>query len=126
MEIFGCTTPFGPNKTEVCTNKSLFDQASRLYQDGITQSNSKCLLPCSTVIPTYAIRKRSLGFAKPMIELEFPSKINVIKAFPAYTLLSLIAEIGGYVGLFLGVSVLDLKNFTRFAKKKFTEFFNKN
>ena len=52
-----------------------------------------------------------------MIEVEFPSKINVIKAFPAYTLLSLIAEIGGYVGLFLGVSVLDLKALTSFTKQ---------
>ena len=62
-----------------------------------------------TIIPTLSIRsKDDVGFA--LLTLEFPSRIKVVEAYPAYIFLSLVAEVGGYVGLFLGVSLLDFRN----------------
>ena len=40
--------------------------------------------------------------------MDFKQYIKVTKAYYSYTELELIAEFGGYVGLFLGISVLDI------------------
>ena len=42
------------------------------------------------------------------MRLRFNKYIKVIKSSYAYTELELFAELGGYVGLFLGLSVFDL------------------
>ena len=43
-----------------------------------------------------------------MIQLMFPESIEIQSAFYVYQELSLIAEVGGYVGLFLGYSVYQI------------------
>ena len=45
------------------------------------------------------------------MELNFVSKMFVTEQFWAYTFLAYIAECGGFVGLFLGYSVLQLGDF---------------
>ena len=37
--------------------------------------------------------------------IKFKENIKVIEAYHLYSALSMIAEVGGYVGLFLGISV---------------------
>ena len=39
------------------------------------------------------------------MKLYFPDRVKVVKSYKIYSGLALIAEIGGYVGLFLGVSI---------------------
>ena len=41
-------------------------------------------------------------------KLDFSQYIKVTEAYYSYTELELIAEFGGYVGLFLGISVFDI------------------
>ena len=40
-----------------------------------------------------------------MVYMKLKENINIIESYHLYSTLSLIAEIGGYVGLFLGVSI---------------------
>ena len=113
MKKFGCTTPFGLDKTSICLNKTIGGQARLFYDEQIlTDSYPQiCPNPCSTLTPTFSITSRSdnAWSSKALLSIEFPTEVKVIQAYPAYTFLSLIAEVGGYVGLFLGISVLDLK-----------------
>ena len=114
MEQFGCTPKFGANE---CTNKTLTRFTEGLYADMIIDSptNAKCLHPCKKIMPSFSIRSNDYLEGFSFLGIDFPSEVKVIKAYPAYEVLSLIAEIGGYVGLFLGISVMDLKKLTSFV-----------
>ena len=110
METWGCSTPFGINKSHICTSEDKMEEAIKYHDLRLLDNDltGECLLPCTTIIPTLSIRsKDDVGFA--LLTLEFPSRIKVVEAYPAYIFLSLVAEVGGYVGLFLGVSLLDFR-----------------
>ena len=121
LEKFGCTTPFGPKKTDICVDNTLGQSAIELMKHLRIPANNRCLDPCTTVAPQLSVigsqdvvpdhdRMSSLS-------IKLPLKIKVISSYFSYKVLSLIAEIGGYVGLFLGVSVLDLKTVVDFVIK---------
>ena len=102
---FGCTTPFGPNKDNICTNITIAKKAFNFYQDSInTQKSRTCPVPCKT----YRIRaikryERSKGYTRLVLNLN--ENVLVSEEVFLYSGLSLIAEVGSYIGLFLGVSV---------------------
>ena len=109
LEIVGCTTPFGPNKTKICTD-ILALKASDIYLQYMfsfaKENYEGCYYPCSYFIVT---TKQDLVFDAPpnlsKVSLSFEQLIQETKSYYTYSELSLIAEIGGYVGLFLGISV---------------------
>ena len=45
------------------------------------------------------------------IVINFQENVEVVSSYYLYSGLSLIAEVGGYVGLFLGVSINQIANF---------------
>lgn len=49
-----------------------------------------------------------LGGIKIVTTVIFPELVNVMVSDYTYSVLSLVAEVGGYVGLFLGISVLQI------------------
>ena len=57
------------------------------------------------------------------VEIVFPKVIKVYERSYTYSGLSLIAEIGGYVGLFLGISVNQVTNVLDFLVLKIREFY---
>ena len=59
------------------------------------------------------INKRKASWLK----IETQENIKVVEAHYLYSGLSLIAEIGGYVGLFLGVSVIQINGIIKKALK---------
>ena len=66
----------------------------------------ECLNPCEhmKLSATYlAARRNRTDFS-----MNFYQYIKVAETSYSYTELELVAEIGGYVGLFLGVSVIDI------------------
>ena len=56
--------------------------------------------------------------------MDFEELVAVTKDYYTYTELSLIAEIGGYVGLFLGVSVNQVIDLMDFMVVKFQLFYD--
>ena len=56
------------------------------------------------------------------IEVNFNKYTQVISTSYTYTELELLAEFGGYVGLFLGYSVLNLTDAFNFFMKYFQSF----
>ena len=108
MDEIGCTTPFGVNLDHICKDLSKSKKAKELY-DLLYYKYRKindCPYPCQFI--------KSLLFPyggrsdKNTTKLRFDSFIKVTKAAYSYTELELLAEFGGYVGLFLGISVFHV------------------
>ena len=115
LEKYGCTNPYGPNKDKICQDQVNGSKAMELYEEIFVKKISKCSKPCSFV-STKAIKTKDTrkyysaninGKIKhySLVVIDFKENIKVTDAYHTYSGLSLIAEIGGYVGLFLGVSV---------------------
>ena len=59
------------------------------------------------------------------VYLNFGEIIKETKAYRLYSKLSLIAEVGGYVGLFLGVSINQISYLMEFMVLKIEHLFSK-
>ena len=111
LEEFGCTTPFGPNKTKICTDANKGKNSSEIYWkfmfDFSKYNYEECYYPCSYFVASTKQDTRKTYDKSPGsgIHLSFERLIQETKSYYTYSELSLIAEIGGYVGLFLGISV---------------------
>ena len=110
----GCTTPYGPNKDFICANQTLGLQALELYMKAFSRDinyiNGNCLRPCSYHLRKIDNLKEYNQQIGPTLFLRAESQIRETEEYYLYSGLSLIAEIGGYVGLFLGVSVLQVQD----------------
>lgn len=116
MEKIGCTTPFGPYKDNICGNQTFGTNAIQLFLELEKKYKSICKMPCKYLSLMY-FKTREHGPKTKVndkydkdtqLVLQFESKIESTTAYYQYPMLSLIAEIGGYVGLFLGFSVYQI------------------
>ena len=146
MENYGCTSPFGPKKGNICMDQLKGEKVAKFHTNQIPGTISKqtqdgqCLNPCSyfsilqlrgsgiagtaTGTCSGTATGTSTGTASGTVTTGTPRMIEVRITFEElikvttgkylYSELSLIAEIGGYVGLFLGVSVNQISNFLDF------------
>ena len=118
MNNVGCTTPFGPNKSKICQNNEVGD-----YKFLPLNASSYCKFPSN--IFTFATKSYKsynydyLSYA--LVQIEFEDIIKVTRDYYIYTEISLIAEIGGYVGLFLGVSINQVTNLMDFIIAKIVQ-----
>ena len=118
MDLYGCTSPFGPNKDNICEDMENGTAVMKMYKKIFNDHGSNdCISPCSFVT-TRAIKTEDKTQKKVKYNGEYVSNsymvislkenIKMTEAHMLYSLLSMIAEIGGYVGLFLGVSVKQI------------------
>ena len=108
METFGCTTPFGPKLDNICKDSVIGKQALELFEKLLDKRHfiAECPYPCKFLklfVVSLRDREQRTDFA-----MDFNQYIKVTEAYYSYTELELIAEFGGYVGLFLGISVFDI------------------
>ena len=121
LKRFGCTSPFFPNKTKICTNQEEAKMVSEVIRELKYHilDQGKCRNPCSYVEINFADRSKAKSFSRyTLVNLEFKNIIKVTESYFIYSQLSMIAEIGGYVGLFLGISVNMVTNLLEFLIKK--------
>ena len=93
--------------------------ALKMYKDMFTFSKHNCSSPCHYITTRVRIHRESVmgyvnGKRTTLLKIKMNEHIKVTDEQYLYSGLSLIAEIGGYVGLFLGVSVnqiIDLVDF---------------
>ena len=114
MEKFGCTTPFGSNTDpeNICAEKEKGIQALKFFKD-MMYSEKNCSYPCKflRVLVTPSKERDSRDKKNQgMIKMAFNKFIRVTNAEYSYTELELLAEFGGYVGLFLGISVFHFSD----------------
>ena len=113
MENIGCTTPFGVNIDNICIDQNKSMQALQLFKSLVDRKVmiKECPYPCKFTrswITYGGLRPENADPNAPQFfGLNFDKFIKITKAKHSYTELELLAELGGYVGLFLGLSVLD-------------------
>ena len=107
---FGCTTPFGPNKTKICINQTVAQEVLKVYHSRWKSFKTKCKIPCRLLFIRPNVLREGIynSQSKTKITLNLKEDVKITDEYFLYSGLSLIAEIGGYVGLFLGVSVKQI------------------
>ena len=114
MKKFNCTTPFGIDKTSICEDPETAIKALNLYEEFEFANNGQFLDPCNylkfkvTPQDQSELTEEDSHFEA---ELQFESHVKKLKSFELYDFESLIVEIGGWVGLFLGVSIFQLTSY---------------
>ena len=113
---FGCFYPLmtnQPDHKDYC-NFSNFtekqkDDYNLLYKGMITIENiASCQAPCSTIETNFGIPQVK-PYSHKHLQVYFKNLITVKKSHISYPIESLFAELGGYLGLLLGVSLMDIK-----------------
>ena len=109
MERIGCTTPFGLDLDNICTEQNKSLDATILFWEILNNKKeaNDCPYPCHFL--TSQITTTNYNPSSDQIYLKFDKYIKVTTSTYGYTELELLAELGGYVGLFLGLSVFDLR-----------------
>ena len=116
-----CTAPWMPNNTNICTKRSDINSTFMITRQRFTNQENDCHSSCRSVAVSvqgknyrkYANRKYGELYVYYGFEV---SKITERYYFTFYQLL---ANFGGYIGLFLGYSLFSLVNTIRqLAEKK--------
>ena len=119
MREVGCTVPFISNRSQVCgagsEEKRL--QAFAAYQNNRRNQDMLCANPCGFM---------NIYFGPPVEEednqtriiMYFRRDVKVTSEYYLISLVSMIAEIGGYASLLLGFSLFNLPGAAEFVIEK--------
>ena len=125
----GCTSPYGSDKSKICTNSSKGKVAGDLMNDllynNLTESNRKYPKTCTYMMSSFSSVITEPKRAWANLELRFQSFIKVSRSRLSYGWLELLAKFGGYVGLFLGVSINQILFITGGFLRKVKTFIGK-
>ena len=106
---FGCSVPYGGSIENICTNQNKSNLAMKHLNDLKRNrfTTKDCPYPCKSTKISFS-NKKEIGNVS--LVLNFNKFISLSKARIAYGELELLAEFGGYVGLFLGISVFSISD----------------
>ena len=87
-------------------NKTMGDEFLELLGNTIFKY---CRMPCSTMEVTFPATTYDSGsLDEAYVKFYLLNVIKVQTSYWSYTMISLLAEVGGYLGLLLGISLLDI------------------
>ena len=116
LKSIGCVSPFGIAKDKICKDNENAKKAFKLYRRFQNEysdiKNISCADPCSYM--SIKIIKVSKTEGNGLLRLTFNKKVQETVAYYSYDDLSFVAEIGGYVGLFLGASIYQTADLFQF------------
>ena len=118
MDTFGCS--FLNNDTE-CQNMDTLIESLVIYQNYTTSGHSiDCPKHCTDLIQDINLKPIRYHPTRnvSMLYINFPKYVKEITIRSDYESLELFAEIGGYVGLFMGVSIVQIKSILKFFISK--------
>ena len=106
-----CTAPWVPNNDNICIEAKDISTCYWIWKNHVQADAGDCILPCHSIFvhleaKEYDIINDSKEYA--ILYLYFPTNLVQSKEHFLYHSNNLFAEIGGYVGLLLGLSFLDL------------------
>ena len=124
----GCSVPY-INRTgsglDICNDEESYAKAADRYYEFMVirglRSRPNVPHPCNYmhIIPWELRKVKANGTS--LLWFEFPTEVRVEKEMKAYTDLSYMAEVGGYVGLFLGYSFLQVFGYVGKALDSFVD-----
>ena len=107
LREYGCVSPFHtnkPNETHCKANKDLYDVYANIRRTFLFKCRPCARMTVFFQIPIIQNNSDIEGFVK----FYFKDEVKVSTEKLKYTIVSFMAEVGGYVGLLLGVSLLDI------------------
>ena len=120
LQEIGCTVPFFKNKDHICNDTEKAEKALEFYKKMMHKHDFKeCLKPCH-YLKAYLILSQYVEnqqFRHVMLKFG-DDGIQMTSAYEAYGELSLFADIGGYVGMFLGLSFSQLSDLSNYILSK--------
>ena len=116
MKNLGCTTLFGKNYENTCTNETKAKEAMEIFKQ--ETKNSSCLFPCKFLASFTATVDSSESEDGRKLRIFFKEYVQTITVKCTYDELDLEAAVGGFVGLFLGISIFQIKDGLIFIIRK--------
>ena len=110
LENLGCVMPFQtlkPKEKPCNINSTMRDEYFEFFQNIVFKTH--CPMPCASVEVTfppfgYATGSPDEAYAK----IYLHSIVKAQTSYWSYPIITLFAEVGGYMGLLLGISLLDI------------------
>ena len=123
LRTIGCVTPFGINKENICRDEQDAKKAYQLCKEFRSHywdlKNVTCLEPCFYMNIKIMKASETKGSKRRVDE----GQVHETVAYYSYDELSFIAEVGGYVGLFLGASIYQTADLFRSLIRVLKKFF---
>ena len=117
LEMFGCTTPFGRYLDNICSgnDSNVTKPVANLWYDSLYHPGNyyqSCPYPCTQYKIKGNLEEDFIDDTQrpQRHDFFFPEYIRVTTARWSYSELELLAELGGYIGLFLGMSVFQISS----------------
>ncbi len=112
LKDVGCTVPWLPDKSNICKDYKESKKAFEIYQQN--RRNQQDICPNSCLFTNMYFGPPVTGIRSPDFAnvgwgvFYFRRDIKMTREYYLYSLLSMAAEIGGYVGLLLGASLVNV------------------
>ena len=108
-----CTVPWVLDNTRICTKEKDINSSFWIGWNHVTNQQRVRSRPCHTMTVQLGAKnyKKSNGIGGPIIHIYFSPLVEKITEHYLYTPVSMLADVGGYIGLLLGISVLHLAKF---------------
>ena len=122
----GCTTPYHPDKSNICIEGNTQFEARRIFNNILLYNQTKakklCPKPCQQYIISLNKEGSNISSSFTSLTMEFPKYVRVSSSYYSYNLLELLAEVGGYFGLFLGVSIIQISSLVKILMAKLDQY----
>ena len=109
-----CTVPYVRDDRKICTKDKDINTAFWIAWNRVTNQQLDCNIPCHFLTVSLGAKNyQNTSSTHGILYLYYAPRVTQSEERLLYTLLNLVAEIGGYVGLILGYSlfhVVDLIN----------------
>ena len=112
LEKYGCICPIRTNsyftEKHCLLNASFYESYGNFEHDSLDEI---CPLDCSSMTIIYTVSDVDLHDGnedEAYVKIYFKNHIKVSKSIIGYTEISLMAELGGYIGVLLGISLMDI------------------
>ena len=119
-----CTVPWLPRKDAICTDRTASQAAFKIYQNNRRNQNNICGNPCQFTnvyfgppVEELIVHEESNDYKASLI-IYFRREVKITSEYFLISIISMIAEIGGYAGLLLGFSIFNLTDVTDFLIQK--------
>ena len=129
MESLGCTTPYLTDKSNICTDQEKARKATELYvnlkDDLFNDRIEVCPKPCENLMIDFGrLSETETDTPESELHIHLRKFIKVSTVSYTYKGLELFAEVGGYMGLLLGISLSQLPGLIADMVQKFQFSFN--
>ena len=107
---YGCVSPIHSDKLWI-KQCNLNSSMKTSYMDFLRNKVffQRCLMPCASMMVNFQTSNiNQAPRDEAQVKFYFKNYVKIVTSHWSYSFISMLAEVGGYVGLLLGMSLLDI------------------